>query len=307
MNTWYKKAIFSVLITAWSLNTGIAQHQSGSDKFDPLNQVEIIAQDYAFDAPNNISSGWTTFRFSNMGDEPHFLYLMRMPDGKSLENYLIDLSGPINQAWIAVRDDEMERSEAAQRMELPEWFSTELDRSGVGIIEPGMSAEVTVYLDPGTYVLDCYLKTEDGKFHTMEGMTRELTVTEASSGTSPPEADVEITLSSFDMAVEGNLTPGTHTVAVHAEDYGHNVHVARLDADTDVNEVIGWLDWLSVGGLVAHPPATFVGGITRLPKDRTAYFRLDLEPGRYLFVAQYTGAQGVLKEVFVEPSASTSQ
>jgi hypothetical protein len=36
-------------------------------------------------------------------------------------------------------------------------------------------------LEPGTYAIECYVKTEDGVFHTTHGMITGLTVTEESS------------------------------------------------------------------------------------------------------------------------------
>ncbi len=277
-----------------------AQEVSPPHDVNDDHMINITAMDYAFEAPEEINSGWTTIEYTNEGTESHFLYIMRLPNGKTLDHYVNELYGPLNKALNAVRNGELDRQEASQGMDLPEWFSFELDRGGAGIIDPGVSIQVTVYLEPGKYVLDCYMKTASGEFHTMEGMVRELTATDTPSNATPPEADIDITMSDFEMDIEGELTPGNHTVAVHVEGFAHGVHVARLAPETKVEEIIEWMHWLKPGGLAIPTPAAFVGGMTRLPAGKTGYFTLDLEPARYLFVSQYTGAQGVWQEVIVE-------
>jgi hypothetical protein len=84
-----------------------------------------------------------------------------------------------------------------------------------------------------------------------------------------------------------------------ASGFGHSVHVARLAPGMDVQEVVAWLNWLALDGYRAPAPAQFVGGLHPMPTGRTAYLTLDLEPGRYLFVSEATGAQGVRTEVTV--------
>lgn len=93
----------------------------------------------------------------------------------------------------------------------------------------------------------CYVKT-DRVFHSFNpdpneyGMVHELTVTEASSGAEPPRPTLEMTLSTErGIEIADNVRPGLHTVAVHFESQtvhgnfvGHDVHLARLDDNTDL-------------------------------------------------------------------------
>ncbi len=195
-------------------------HSSDTDHSD--HSITILAEDYAFQAPDEIPSGWTTIEF-------------------------------------------------------------------------------TMKLPPGTYVMECYVKTEDGELHAMEGMVRELIVTEERSEALRPKADIDITLSNYEMDIEGELTPGQHTVAVHFEEgHYHNVHVARLGAEGSVQDVLHWLPWLEREGLWPPAPATLLGGKNILPEGETGYFTVDLEPGRYLFVSEITGHLGVMREVVVK-------
>ena len=53
--------------------------------------VEVIGRDFSFEAPEQIPSGWTTFRFVNEGAQEHFMALTRMPEGLTVDDYLTDL------------------------------------------------------------------------------------------------------------------------------------------------------------------------------------------------------------------------
>lgn len=285
--------------------TAQAVPESSSDS----RVVEVTATDYAFRAPDEISSGWTTLRFTNDGEEPHFVFLSRLPEGKTADDYETDLSVAFNNAWMAVRDGQMNQEEALGMLfeALPEWFSSVRFMGGPGFAKPGLTSETTMHLEPGNYVLECYMKTKEGEVHYMEGMMRPITVTAEPSGAPEPKADIRITLSNYQMDVEGDLTPGRHTIAVHVaenpeEGFGHSVHLARLEPETDVNEVVQWMNWFNVNGLRTPAPAAFLGGThMQLPVEHPQYFTVDVEPGRYLFISEATAHQGVLKEVTVAP------
>lgn len=259
----------------------------------------IIAIDYAFQAVDEIPSGWTTIEFTNQGEEPHMLLFHRLPEGRNFDEYAADVWRPINEAWMTLLDEGRGRLQISG---IPEWFNAaEQWMGGAGILGPGLSMEITVNLEPGTYAMECYVKSVDGEFHAMEGMIRELVVTDSRSEMTPPDADIEITLTNDGMAIEGDLTPGRHLVKVDLAEGRSNVHVARLEPEADVQDVVDWIHWSEMGGLWPPAPASFIGGLHLLPANGTGYFTLDLEPGRYLFLSEMTARQGVLKEIIVEP------
>jgi len=294
--------VLVMALTAGYVSPCLAQEASETVQGAERKSVEIIATDYAFEAPDEIPSGWTTIEFINEGDDPHMLLFHLLPEGKTFDHFAGEVYPPVNEWWMAVRDDGMDPAEARQVASLPAWFRDAQWMGGAGFIEPGRSTEITMKLPPGTYVMECYVKTKDGELHAMEGMMRGLTVTGERSEATPPEADIHITLSNYELDIDGELTPGFHTVAVHfVEGSNHNVHVARLDAEGSVQDVLDWLPWLEREGLWPPAPATLLGGKNILPEGETGYFTLDLEPGRYLFFSEITGQAGVLKEVAVEP------
>ena len=63
-------------------------------------------------------------------------------------------------------------------------------------MSPKTTSGTTIKLDPGYYIMECYVKMPNGKFHTGMGMAKAIIVTEKNSGFTPPEANINITVSS---------------------------------------------------------------------------------------------------------------
>jgi hypothetical protein len=269
--------------------------------------VEVTARDYAFDGPDEIPSGWTTFRLKNEGKEHHFLFLSRLPEGRTFEDYVAEVALPFDSVWHQLNAGAIDKAEAGAMLGrlLPAWYGSVAPMGGPGLVAAGGVAQTSVKLEPGTYVMECYVKTPDGKFHAVLGMARTLTVTGDPSGAPEPEADLALTLSNFELAVEGYVTAGEQTVAVHFQEHpefglGNDVHVVRLDDDTDMDEVIAWMDWMNVQGLREPAPAAFVGGTHEMPVGHTAYFTVDLAPGRYAWIAESAADKGMIREFAID-------
>ena len=268
--------------------------------------VEVTARDYAFDGPDEVPSGWVTFRLKNEGKEHHFLLLNRLPEGQTVESYLAEIAPPFDSVWHELERG-MGKAEAGALLGqlLPGWFGSIRPMGGPGLVAPGGVAETAVKLEPGNYVMECYVKTADGEFHGNLGMVRALTVTEEPSGASPPEADLEITLSNDEMAMEGDVSAGQHTVAVHFREHpegglGNDVHLVRLADDTDLDGVVSWMNWMNVSGLRAPAPATFEGGAQEMPVGYTSYFDVDLMPGRYAWISESIADKKLLKTFTID-------
>ena len=303
--------VLGIVLAAASLAACRSDNRTPAD--DPLSRspsgtdlVEVIAADFAFEAPSEIPSGWVTFRMRNEGKEHHFFLLSRLPDGKTFEDYKEEVGTPFDTVWHALMTGAVGKAEAGQMLGglLPEWYASVRQMGGAGLVAPGRSVRTTVNLEPGTYVMECYVKTADGTFHTSLGMMLPISVTGVPSGGSAPDAGIEITLSNFQIAVEGEVTPGEHTVAVHFEEHpefgpGNDVHVVRLDDGVSVDEIVPWMDWMNVDGLREPAPAVFVGGTQEMPVGYTAYFTVELEPGRYAWISESTAGLGMVKEFTV--------
>lgn len=270
--------------------------------------VDVVAREFAFDAPDSIPSGWTTFRMENAGEQEHFLVLWRLPDGTSFEDYRVEVVDVFGRVWERYTAGEIDREGAGRALgeELPAWFFTGVTPSGgPALTEPGESAQATVRLVPGTYVMECYVKTPDGRFHSEVGMLRQLTVTDESTDASPPDADVRLTLSNYEIASSGELAAGTRTVAVDVQEnpegfLAHDINLFRLEAGADVQEIVDWMDWMDLEQFRAPAPGYSLGGMEHMTAGATGYLTVRLGPGRYAWVSEGYGAQGMVRTFDVE-------
>ncbi len=312
-----KSIIFSLgitfLISAVSYGQSNKQMASHLQSFNlaeasaSMNSLEVTAIDYAFQAPEEVPAGWTKITFNNEGEYNHFLFMSMLPDHKTMDDYINEIGVPIDEVWKSLRDGEISKPQAGKKLGevLPQWYGSLQPMGGPGIIQPGGVLEYTVNLKPGSYVLECYMKTPEGEFHALEGMTRELKVTQSKNKGTPPKADLTLTLTNYDIAIEGDLTTGRKMVAVNFKEhpevgFGHDLHLAKLDPETDIDSVAHWIDWLNVEGMVDPAPATFLGGTHEGPVGSTAYFEIDLTPGRYVLISELTNPAGMVKEFTVE-------
>lgn len=257
--------------------------------------VEFTARDYAFQGvPDTLPSGWTTFRMDNAGQEVHFVVFDRLPDGRTAEEFIGEVAAPFDSVWYRLRDGEIDREQALARLgeELPKWYGSVRRWGGTGLIAGGGTAQTTIDLEPGTYVMECYVKSPDGEFHASLGMWHELTVTDDSTGRAAPEADLEMTVSGAGIEAPDTVAAGRHTFAAHfgerpAGSLGGDANLVRLDGDVSLEEeVVPWMDWTNVQGLGAPAPAEFSGGTQEMPAGRTSYFTVELEPGSYAWVSE---------------------
>jgi len=278
-------------------------------KFPPSapGTVDIVARDFLFEMPAEIPSGWTTFRMFNAGMAPHFALISLLPPDRTLTDYVKEVVPAFGEALAAVRDDKGDRTRAYGILgsKIPAWFAGVHPMGGPGFIEAGGLAITSAKLVPGNYVVECYIKTDDGKFHAQLGMIRALTVTNADSGMVEPVADATITLSNGKIEVSGPIARGKHTVAVQFKEHpdlglGNDVHLVRLEHGTDLDSVIRWVDWLNLDGLTHNAPARFLGGTQEMPVASTAYVSFDFQPGDYAWIAESGASNGMVQRFTVD-------
>jgi hypothetical protein len=314
------KTIVTLLAVIASVSSGCSERDSApSPPGGDLNVVEVTARGLEFDAPDEILSGWTTFQLNNESGMIHFATLQRLPEGIALKDQQEQVA-PVFQKGMDLLNAGETDAAMEKFGEVPEWVGQIVFMSGPGLTSAGQTAETSVYLEPGTYLLECYVKT-NGVFHSYNpspsayGMVHEITVTEESSNVAEPSATLTITLSSArGIEVQGDPTPGEHTVAVYFEDQqihenflGHDVHLARLENDTDIEELAIWMDWTQPTGLETPAPAEFLGGTHEMPAGETAYFTVHLEPGDYAWIAEVPSPakKGMFKTFTVPPGGGS--
>ena len=127
---------------------------------------------------------------------------------------------------------------------LPAWFGEVAFIGGPGFISPGRTMEMTMFLEPGNHVVECYVKTEDGVFHNMLGMAFDMYVTEdttAAAEPTDPTITIDLTNDGFAMDTE-EIKAGEHLVQVNFNEpeppmLANDVQVIEVDDDTDLDAV----------------------------------------------------------------------
>lgn len=256
------------------------------------NFIEVVAKDFTFTVDDTIPSGWSTFRMKNTGMMDHFFLLTKLPDSLTIDDYLKDVAGAFGVAWEALKGNKSkEEAFGLLGANLPEWYGSAKAMGGAGLISGGKTAINTLKLEPGYYVMECYVKTENGQFHTELGMINPLIVSEEVVNNEPPESNVQLTLSNDSLQVVGHAKSGQNIFSVNFKEQqpfglGNDIHIIKVSDSTNLEEVSQWMDWSNLKGLVSPGPGVFVGGTQEMPVGYTAYFKCNLNPGDYAFIAE---------------------
>lgn len=258
-----------------------------------------------------VPAGWTTIEFENPTEHAHFVYLGKLPqqaieDAAEKEMDLLDFYvETVTRPFQFFMDtlvpgkepDPADLSDVYPDL-FPPWFGDVLPSGGPGLTAGHAVSTTTVDLDPGKYIAECYVKNDDNDFHSYLGMIDLLTVTGAPSGVPEPEATLDLSLSTAGIDVDSTVRPGRHVVAVEFEEQtvysnliGHDVHLIRLDDETDLQAVNEWMNWADPNQLISDgtEPGRFLGGVQDISTGdlpETAYYHVTLKPGDYAWVAE---------------------
>lgn len=228
------------------------------------NVVTVITREFAYEFPDTLPSGLTTFHLHNEGKEPHHLMLYRLDSGKTLADVFAELSagGP-----------------------LPAWMHA---AGGPNAPPPGGDSYGTVVLEPGDYVAFCHVKSADRVLHFRKGMLRRLTVTASPGPAAPlPPADLTVTLRDYGFAFSRPPTRGRHLIAVtNAGSQTHELILSRLAPGKKAEDFVAWLNTGK-----GPPPVRASGGTTDVAPGHSMVIAVDLEPGRYSAVCRVRDAR----------------
>ena len=216
--------------------------------------VTVVTTDFAFDAPAELPAGLTTFRLVNRGPQIHHIQLVKLGEGKTMDDFMAALKagGPP-----------------------PKWISME---GGPNPSELGDTSITTVTLQPGNYAMVCFVPGPDGIPHIAKGMARPLTVTAGAGATAAePEADVVMKLVDYDFELSKPIPAGRHTIRVdNAGPQEHEVVIVKLDAEKEPIDFAKWGE-----KMVGKPPGTLHGGVSGIMPGGKAFLEVDLAPGEY--------------------------
>ena len=123
------------------------------DSAAPAADVVMQLADYSFTVTPALTPGRHTIRIENAGPEPHEVGLIRLADGKTMQDFLAWLSNPVTPP------DSVGRVVG-----------------GTTSFAPGGQVFVDLDLAPGEYLLVCFVTAPDGRSHIEHGMIQQISV-----------------------------------------------------------------------------------------------------------------------------------
>lgn len=263
------------------------------------HQVELVARGMQFEGPDSVPAGWTTFRFRNASAMTHFALVEHLPPGVTRADYE-EIGALFQNAMDLINEGKPEAGMEVLKG-APTWLGRMYSIGGPGMTAPGHMSQATVYLEPGHYMIECYVKS-DGVFHSYgapshPAMIHALTVVPGETKGEPPHADVHVTVDQDKgLSIDAAPAPGRRTFAVHFAKQtqhlmGPDVHLFRVNQEGDIERADAWMDAMAPKGMETPAPLQFLGGTEELPNGMTAYFTATLRPGRYALISEVAHAK----------------
>ena len=230
-------------------------------KIDKHPIIDISTLQMEIQTVDSIPSGWNTFKYKNLSNETHFIVFEKYPEGKGINDSRAEVLPVFDEGMTLFNEGKTDEGLAAFG-KLPAWFYEVAFTGGLGFTSPNTTSESTIYFEPGNYLMECYVKMPNGKFHSVMGMLKEIRVTEQKRKIKEPKPTINLSISSD----KGIISNDTYKVG---------------------EQVIG-VTFLDQKGLVTPSPkgVTFLGGMQEMNKDNTGYFNVNLTPGNYALIAE---------------------
>ena len=227
---------------------------------DKIQTMSITAKDYAFDAPASIPSGLTALLLKDASPvELHQASLAKLSAGQTISDFLTTLMTPtagVTTTFVA----------------------------GPQAIAPGDETGVTTFLEPGSYVMLCFIPSPDGTPHFAKGMVAPLTVADSGAPVVDlPAADTSISAGEFAFIDAPPSTAGRHVFRFENKgQQDHEVVLVELDPGMTAIDFVKSFDPAAPPG---PPPGRPMGGVTGASPGARAMFEADLEAGaRYAYI-----------------------
>lgn len=264
-----------------------------------FGEVLISTQSMEFFVADTLYSGWNTLIYENKSPEVHFVMMDLYPEGITIENTKAELLPPFDDGMRLIMENKMDSAMVAFG-NIPKWFQQVKFLGGTGLVSPQHTAKSTVYLEPGRYIMECYVKMFNGEWHTSHGMLKEIIVTNQTTELTAPAPSAIIDISSTDglilkdSIIAGNQIFQTNFIdqKVYENFVGHDINLVRYDNTASLDSLIQWMNWMNPKGLITPAPEgfTFLGGMNNLPAESKGFFEADLVPGNYVLISEVPAA-----------------
>lgn len=261
---------------------------------DAPGTITVSSTAMNFHLADTVYSGWNKVTYKNESTDTHFLIFEKYPEGKNIDSAREKVLSVFQEAMDSIQIGKMD---AAMQVfgQFPPWFAEVKFLGGTGLISPGHTAQTTLNLIPGVYMMECYVKMPDGKFHSTMGMLKQVVVRSDDSRSTPPDATVSVQISGEGIMLPRTPSAGQQVFKVlfkdqkaHENFVGHDVHLVRYSDTASTKKLEAWMNWMDPKGLVSPAPEGFVflGGTQEMAAGDSAYFTAELTPGSYALIAE---------------------
>jgi hypothetical protein len=244
-----------MIITSLLLSALIASAPSAAQASPEAVRVEL--KDDGISLPPRITAGLTTFSVENTGTGQHDARFVRITD----KHTMADVS-----AWLKTGGP------------VPAWLVT---AGGAGALAPGGKEEYTFTIAPGSYVVLCGHRGDDGVTHAEKGAFAALQVDAGKSTLRPPQADRSVTLRDHGFQLTAPVEGGRSTW--HLRNTGSEPHQMLIVKLADSGGEYPERAWFNHGARGPRPGQA-AGGVLEVPPGEEAWLRVELGPGHYLLV-----------------------
>jgi hypothetical protein len=244
-------------------------------------EMVITGNEYSFKAPSSVKAGFVKVTLKNEGKEHHQAQFLRINDGvtpQQLQEAATDTTGAKLLAITTIT-------------------------GGVNGIVGGATQSAVTELDPGSYLMLCFLEGPDGVAHVAKGMQAQFTVAAPAVEGSEPKYDFEIVGKDFTFDVPA-ITSGEH--AIEFKNAGPQPHEATLFKIADGKTAADVQAFLAANppGKPASGPPPFAdaGGASAIMPNEATFPTINFTPGKYVLVCfvpdQTTGKPHILLGMF---------
>ena len=271
----------ALVLIPFSAGAASAQTAAPADLELPGHVVDVTATEFAFLAPDTIPAGLTTFRLTQGG---------RVSDGDSLTPverlargaHEGDSTHGLHMLWV-VRLQPGGTAAGLYAAAVADTAYPGRLLGGPGFTLPSRSTNATMTLEPGNYVLVCYVgsaRADRRRYHLLRGMLRPLTVVATDLPAQPmPEPDVVVTMDTTGTRFSAPLTrAGVWRIrVVNATARRTEFGIRRVLPGHTAQEALSWRR--ADGEAQVTEPW---GGLAGVSAGESMLMTIDLPPGTYL-------------------------
>ena len=211
---------------------------------DKPTKVAVEAKEYEFTFPSEMTGNVIDLEVKNTGKEAHMAGIAKLADGKTMAD--VQKGDDSALAFVA----------------------------GVPTVDPGVAGNATFEMQPGSYVMVCFLPAPDGQPHLAKGMIQPFTVKASSDDADFPAADVRLEAKEFSYSPNPKVKAGETIVSL--------TNTGMQDHEISVVELPPGKTPADIGAFFTNPtgppPFSFLGGVAvKIGSSGTT--RVDFEKG----------------------------